>query len=212
MGGMPPVRHTPRCDTSTSRNSTPAGTHAPIPTMSATMAPPNTSTLVSTAAHRGADALGAANAGHHESVLRSHRNRTAENSAGYLLPHLHPGQRLLDIGSGPGTITADLATIVGASTTTALEVSPDALALTTTELDRRGIGGVTGVVGDVHALPFPDASFDVVHAHQVLQHLPDPVLALREMARVTAPGGVVAVRDSEYATFSWHPAVPALNE
>ena len=50
--------------------------------------------------------------GHAESVLRSHRTRTAANSAAYLLPHLAPGQRLLDVGSGPGTITADLATLV----------------------------------------------------------------------------------------------------
>src|SRR5512140_215640 len=47
--------------------------------------------------------------GHHESVLRSHRWRTAENSAGYLLAHLRPGARLLDVGCGPGTITVDLA-------------------------------------------------------------------------------------------------------
>src|SRR5580704_9535601 len=47
--------------------------------------------------------------GHHESVLRSHTWRTAENSAGYLLPHLRPGLSLLDIGCGPGTITVDLA-------------------------------------------------------------------------------------------------------
>jgi hypothetical protein len=47
--------------------------------------------------------------GHAESVLRSHRTRTAENSAAYLLPYLRAGQSLLDIGSGPGTITVDLA-------------------------------------------------------------------------------------------------------
>jgi trans-aconitate methyltransferase len=47
--------------------------------------------------------------GHHDSVLRSHRWRTAENSAGYLLARLPPDARVLDIGCGPGTITADLA-------------------------------------------------------------------------------------------------------
>ncbi len=47
--------------------------------------------------------------GHHESVLRSHRWRTVENSAAYLIPHLRPGQALLDVGCGPGTITADFA-------------------------------------------------------------------------------------------------------
>src|SRR5690348_13442980 len=50
--------------------------------------------------------------GHHESVLRSHRWRTAENSAAYLLPHLSSGATVLDIGCGPGTITADLAALV----------------------------------------------------------------------------------------------------
>jgi hypothetical protein len=47
--------------------------------------------------------------GHHESVLRSHAWRTVENSAAYLVPHLRPGLSLLDVGSGPGTITVDLA-------------------------------------------------------------------------------------------------------
>ena len=47
--------------------------------------------------------------GRAEPVLRGHRQRTAENSARYLLPRLRPGQDLLDVGSGPGTITADLA-------------------------------------------------------------------------------------------------------
>ncbi len=55
-------------------------------------------------------------------------------------------------------------------------------------------------------LPYADASFDVVHAHQVLQHLTDPVGALREMARVARPGGLVAVRDVDYASMVWHPA------
>src|SRR4029078_11045693 len=51
--------------------------------------------------------------GHHESVLRSHRWRTADNSAGYLLPRLHPGMRLLDVGCGPGTITTGVAEPLG---------------------------------------------------------------------------------------------------
>jgi len=50
--------------------------------------------------------------GHHESVLRSHRWRTAENSCAYLLPQLRPDMTLLDVGCGPATITADLATRV----------------------------------------------------------------------------------------------------
>jgi SAM-dependent methyltransferase len=51
-----------------------------------------------------------------------------------------------------------------------------------------------------------------VHAHQVLQHVVDPVRALREMRRVCAPGGVVGVRDSDYGAFTWYPEVPELDE
>lgn len=56
--------------------------------------------------------------GHHESVLRSHRWRTAENSAAHLLAHLRPTDHPLDVGAGPGTITADLATRAGRVTAT----------------------------------------------------------------------------------------------
>lgn len=67
------------------------------------------------------------------------------------------------------------------------------------------------MVGDVHALDVPEASFDVVHAHQVLQHVGDPVQALREMRRACAPGGIVAVRDSDYGAFTWYPQSPDLS-
>ncbi len=149
--------------------------------------------------------------GHHESVLRSHRWRTAENSAAYLLDRLRPGQRLLDVGCGPGTITLDLATRVAPGATVGVDAAPDVIAQA--DQLRRGSGAstVTFVTADVYALDFEDASFDVVHAHQVLQHLTDPVAALREMRRVLRPGGTLAVRDGDYAAFAWAPADPLLD-
>jgi ubiquinone/menaquinone biosynthesis C-methylase UbiE len=150
--------------------------------------------------------------GHHESVLRSHRWRTAENSAAYLLPHLGPGMTVLDVGCGPGTITADLAALISPGRLTASEISADALTLAREEIAARGHGNVDFAVSDVHALDFPDGAFDVVHAHQVLQHVGDPVRALREMRRVARPGGILAARDSDYAAFAWFPALPELTE
>ncbi|BCJ74359.1 hypothetical protein CS0771_39030 [Catellatospora sp. IY07-71] len=150
--------------------------------------------------------------GHHETVLVSHRWRTAANSAAYLLPHLRPGQTLLDVGCGPGTITAELADAVAPGRLTALELTEDALDLARAEIAARGTANVEFRTGDVHALDVPDGSFDVVHAHQVLQHLADPAAALREMRRVCRPDGVVAARDADYAAFTWYPLIPALDE
>ncbi len=149
--------------------------------------------------------------GHHESVLRSHTWRTAANSAAYLLGSLKPDMRILDIGCGPGTITADLAELVPRGSVTGLEAAAGVLEQARGVALERGLDNVDFTVGDVHQLDFPDGSFSVVHAHQVLQHVGDPVRALSEMRRVCEPGGIVAVRDADYAAMTWYPQPPALD-
>jgi SAM-dependent methyltransferase len=139
-------------------------------------------------------------------VLRSHRWRTAENSAGYLLPSLQPGDRVLDVGCGPGTITVDLARLVAPGEV--LGIDPVADVVDAARADATGIGNVRFEVGDVFDL---DGEYDVVHAHQVLQHLADPVGALAAMRRLTRPGGTVAVRDADYEAMTWYPADPRLD-
>jgi len=144
--------------------------------------------------------------GHHESVLRSHTWRTAANSAAYLLSSLKPHMKVLDIGCGPGTITADLAALVPDGHVTGVDQAPGILEQARATAAERGLTNLDFAVADVHALDFPDDTFCVVHAHQVLQHVGDPVRALREIRRVTKPNGFVAVRDSDYAGMIWYPA------
>jgi len=149
--------------------------------------------------------------GHHPSVLRSHAARTAENSAGYLLGHLRSGASVLDVGCGPGSITVDLARIVAPGPVVGVERSEAAVRSARESLQELELINVEFAVGDAYALDFPDDSFDIVHAHQVLQHLSDPVAALREMTRVCKPGGIVAVRDADYSAMSWYPASEGLD-
>lgn len=119
---------------------------------------------------------------------------------------------MLDVGCGPGTITADIAELVNPGAVTAIDPEAEVLAEAAEAAAQRGVANIEFAVADVYQLAYPDDSFDVVHAHQVLQHLPDPVTALREMRRVCRPTGVVAVRDADYAAMTWFPEHAALDE
>ena len=146
--------------------------------------------------------------GHHESVVQSHARRRAEVEAWFLLPRLSTGMRLLDAGCGPGTITAGLARAVSPGEVVGLDAADAVLEHARAHIAEELVDNVEFVSGDVYALDFADAAFDVVYANQLLQHLTDPVRAISEMRRVLKPGGMLAVRDADYATMSPHPKFP----
>jgi SAM-dependent methyltransferase len=125
----------------------------------------------------------------------AHERRTAERWAGFLLPHLRPGMRLLDLGCGPGSITAGLA---------------DGRRVVGVDLDPARIGGVPVAAADAAALPFPDTCFDALYANALLQHVADPPAVLREARRVACPGAVIGVGDADWGGVLMHPADPAL--
>ncbi len=146
--------------------------------------------------------------GYHPAIVGSYTRRTAENSAAFLLPHLRSDAAVLDVGCGPGTITLGLARRAGRAV--GLDMSAEMVEAASSRAAREGVGNVTFEVGSAYGLPFDDGAFDVVHTHQVLQHLADPVAALVEFRRVLRPGGLVAVRDSDYATMVHAPVEPAI--
>lgn len=145
-------------------------------------------------------------------MLRSHTWRTVANSAAYLAPSILPNMKVLDVGCGPGTITVDFALLVPQGHVTGIDRSADALDQARKTSDERGIINIVFQQGDIHALPFKDNTFDLVHAHQVLQHVVDPVLALKEMRRVTKPGGIVAARDADFSAMTWYPPVSGVDD
>ena len=149
--------------------------------------------------------------GHTAPVVAAHAARTVESSAGYLAPFLEPGQRLLDVGCGPGSITLDLARRVAPGQVIGVDASESVLVGARAAAEEAGDATTRFEVADAMRLPYPDDSFDVVHAHQVLQHVGDPVGLLREMVRVARPGGLVAARDADYEAMTWAPAHPGLS-
>jgi SAM-dependent methyltransferase len=131
--------------------------------------------------------------------------RRASEVLAFLWPHLRPGLRVLDCGCGPGSITADVAALVAPGEVVGIDLEPSQLEIARQRAAERGLANVRFEVGSVYELPFPEASFDVAYAHTVIQHVREPVRALREMRRVLKPGGVVGVRDEDWGTFLWEP-------
>ncbi len=142
----------------------------------------------------------------HEQVLAdlhrpAHARRRADRWAGFLLPHLRPGMRLLDVGCGPGSITRGLADAVAPGPTVGIDPDPA----------RVEGGPLTVVTARGEHLPFADASFDAVFACAVMQHVADPEVILGEVRRVARPGAVVGIADADWDGFLVHPPDPLLH-
>ncbi|KAI1424428.1 ubiE/COQ5 methyltransferase [Xylaria sp. FL1777] len=151
--------------------------------------------------------------GHHASVVNSHARRTAEDSAAFLIPHIKPHYRILDVGCGPGSITIDLAQLVPEGSVVGVDTVEDVLSQARDLARARGVeGNLTFQRQDANELPFADGEFDIVFCHQVLHHVHKPVDILKEMARVTRKGGLVAAREVDYGSVSWYPELPGIDK
>ncbi|MDQ1517106.1 MAG: arsenite methyltransferase [Actinomycetota bacterium] len=114
-----------------------------------------------------------------------------------------PGERILDVGCGPGFYERELLDEVGEQgSIVAVDASPDMLALARRRCD--GQGNVSFLDGTATALPVDDGDFDAALCVQVMEYVADPSAALAEMHRALRPGGRVLVWDVDWATVWWH--------
>jgi ubiquinone/menaquinone biosynthesis C-methylase UbiE len=143
--------------------------------------------------------------GHHTSVVASHAKRTAEVEAEFVLPYLEPGMRLLDVGCGPGTITVGLAKRVHPGETIGIDPSASVIETARSLVDAKALGKPRFEVANIYEPPFAPESFDVVFAHQLLQHLRHPIDALRRMRSLLKPEGFVAVREVDWGSMFFYP-------
>jgi SAM-dependent methyltransferase len=137
--------------------------------------------------------------------------RSVGSAADHLVPHLRSGIRLLDVGCGPGSITLDFAKVVAPGEVVGVDSAPVQVERARALAAEMGVRNARFEEGDAYALPFPAESFDVVNANALLQHLSDPVRALREFRRVLRPGGLAAVADPDWSTWIVEPVTPTLD-
>lgn len=136
--------------------------------------------------------------------------RRAAEKARFLIPHLKEDFHLLDCGCGPGSITVDFAEILKKGHVSGIDLDSSQFQWGQSQAHQRGIENLSFYEGDVHALPFDDATFDVVFTHAMLWTIRQPLIALHEMKRVLKPGGILACREIDRSSFSIYPASPEL--
>jgi len=136
--------------------------------------------------------------------------RTARREWALLVPHLRPGMSVIDCGCGPGSITVGLAEIVAPGQVVGIDLEPRQVETARGVAAERGTSNLRFEQASVYELPFPDGSFDVAVAHFVIEHVREPVRALREIRRVLKPNGIAAIKDPYYPAFTFRPRIPTI--
>jgi ubiquinone/menaquinone biosynthesis C-methylase UbiE len=150
--------------------------------------------------------------GYHASAVGFMTRRDAETHAGFVLPYLQPGFRVLDCGCGPGTITLDFALRAAPGEVIGIDREESQLAMARSAARDRHLYNARFQAASVYELPFENAGFDLVFAHALFEHLREPARALDEIRRVLKPGGLVALRSPDWGGFLFAPETAARRE
>ena len=145
------------------------------------------------------------------SVQRGYANLDTVRLADFLVPHLSEGKSVLDCGCGPGPITLSFAEIVAPGRVVGIDIEPTMIERANRLAADSGLENLEFQVADIYDLPYEDGEFDVVFSSAVTEHLSDPVRALREVLRVTKPGGIGAVARTDWSFPFIVPECPELS-
>ncbi len=148
--------------------------------------------------------------GYGEEYLRFISYYNAEDSARHLLPRLRAGDRILDLGCGPGFVAVGLAEAVAPGTLYGVDMEPSQVEEACRMATERGSANTVWQVADVMDLPFEDGFFDIVHCNDVLAYIPDTAAVLAEIKRVIRPAGILGCREMIVDSCFLHPELGAM--
>ena len=133
--------------------------------------------------------------GYNDEFEKMIERRNARVNAAHLLPYLEPGRRVLDLGCGPRTISVGLADAVEPGELHGIDMEESQIEMARAAASAGGHSNAFFQTGEVTDLPFENESFDVVHCHALLMHVPDTRAVLAEVKRVLKPAGLISGRD-----------------
>lgn len=148
--------------------------------------------------------------GYDASSLAFVSRRTLQSHGSFFIAHLKDGMQVLDVGCGPGSITAGIAERIGSGRVTGVDLSESQVSLAARACAKRGLSNAQFRTASAYELPFADASFDALFSHALIEHLSEPLRAMREFFRVLKPGGVMGVVTPDWGGFLVGPSSPAL--
>ena len=131
--------------------------------------------------------------------------RTLASHGQFFLPYLTPGVSVLDCGCGPGTITLGIARAVQPGPVTGVDFGASQIERATARASAEAVENVTFRVADCYDLPFESNAFDRIFSNALLEHLSDPVRALKALHRTLKPGGVIGICSPDWGGFLLSP-------
>ncbi len=143
--------------------------------------------------------------GYDASSLAFVSRRTLESHGAFFIDYLRPGMRVLDVGCGPGSITVGIASRIGDGRVIGVDISDSQVRLAEQTAADQGVANAAFQSGNAYDLPFEDAQFDALFSHALIEHLAEPVRAMREFLRVLKPGGVMSVATPDWGGFLYGP-------
>lgn len=139
-------------------------------------------------------------------------DRRAETHARFFLPHLTVGVSVVDLGCGPGSITADLAAIVAPGRVLGIDEGVAQLDAARDAASQAGLQNLTFELASCYHVPLPDHSVDRVFCHALMELLDEPGQALTEARRILRRDGVIGLCSPDWGGFVLSPSSPTLDD